>query len=1055
MPFIRSYHGGSLLYSGGSDYIVPKVSPRGGGGYVVAWSGFDDMGEDFRNEIWVEMFDGNGKLVSEQIEVAASGAQPAILGLADGGFVVAWDNYARVYSANGIAEGKAFQVFPSSGGGVPRLALEENGNFVIFNANGDFRRYDDDGVPVTNGGPPPPVPVDPQVVRSDLEDGSYVLLGIDGVVQRYAADGTPIGAQIQVDRQPLTSIAVMENGAFAIAGDDSDTYGGQPPYGASYAYSFEYTADGAMGDGSGRAWGSEGDDVISGSSGSIQIFGNQGDDELSVIRTGPVDATVEGGTGNDTISLELAAGDMATARGGEGDDILLRSGGGNTTLEGGAGGDRFEVAGDGTIRVRAGEGDDMVVLGDLTTSVDIHLGGGSNMIVFGAGSFSATPHSILGFDGGAGEGGDVLDLGALFAAEFEGWDGSSNPFQTGYARLVQNGAVGSIQIDVDGSAGAAGFVDLVRIRGYAAGFTAYNLGGWAPGAVMLTGNVIEGSDNANTLLGTSGVDIIVGKGDNDILRGGDGDDLLAGGTGRDRLVGGLGADTLDGGEGFDWVHYENTSVTIDVAAGTGTSAANGDLYVSIEGYRMAQGSDVFFGSDLAEHIDGGAGADAMTGRGGNDYYYVDNLGDMVTEAADEGIDTVESLVSFRLGASIENLKLVGNNAKTGTGNALDNVIAAISGSVDNQIDGGAGADTMSGGLGDDQYTVDNAGDIVIEKEGEGGDMVSSRVSFSLAGQHIEVLRLSSDQSINGTGNNLDNRIFGWTGANILDGRGGDDVLEGGLGADTMIGGLGNDYFYVNEGGDKIVEKVDEGVDTVEATISYSLAGQYIEVLKLRGTLHLNGTGNNQANTIEGNNGNNVLDGKGGADALRGWGGNDTYVVDNAGDKAFELDGLGTDIVMSSVSYSLAGQFVEHLTLTGSAAVNGTGNGLANGLTGNGAANVLNGGAGSDTLTGGGGADWFVFDSALGSANVDAITDFAAEDTIRLNRSVFTQVASGALAAGAFHTGTAAADAGDRIVYDSGSGKIWYDADGSGAGAAMLFATVTAGTALTSADFVAF
>ena len=80
---------------------------------------------------------------------------------------------------------------------------------------------------------------------------------------------------------------------------------------------------------------------------------------------------------------------------------------------------------------------------------------------------------------------------------------------------------------------------------------------------------------------------------------------------------------------------------------------------------------------------------------------------------------------------------------------------------------------------------------------------------------------------------------------------------------------------------------------------------------------------------------------------------------------------------------------------------------------------------------------------------------AADDTIFLSRSVFAALGEGTLSEAAFASGTAAQDADDRIVYDSETGRIWYDADGNGAGAAVLFATVTAGTALTSADFYAF
>ena len=104
----------------------------------------------------------------------------------------------------------------------------------------------------------------------------------------------------------------------------------------------------------------------------------------------------------------------------------------------------------------------------------------------------------------------------------------------------------------------------------------------------------------------------------------------------------------------------------------------------------------------------------------------------------------------------------------------------------------------------------------------------------------------------------------------------------------------------------------------------------------------------------------------GADTLRGGGGNDTYVVDNAGDVVTENAGEGTDLVQSSLTYTL-GANVENLTLTGAAAINATGNTLDNILTGNTANNVLTGGAGNDTMRGGAGNDTYVVDAAAMSS----------------------------------------------------------------------------------------
>jgi serralysin len=138
-----------------------------------------------------------------------------------------------------------------------------------------------------------------------------------------------------------------------------------------------------------------------------------------------------------------------------------------------------------------------------------------------------------------------------------------------------------------------------------------------------------------------------------------------------------------------------------------------------------------------------------------------------------------------------------------------------------------------------------------------------------------------------------------------------------------------------------------------------------------------------AQILEGTGGKNVLHGTPEIDAMYGRAGNDTYYVTQAGDKAYEKAGQGTDKVVSTISYSLAGQYVEHLTLTGAGNVNGTGNGLNNRLTGNAATNTLKGGSGNDTLNGNGGKDvlWggsgrdaFKFDTAQ-EAKGDTIRDF--------------------------------------------------------------------------------
>jgi len=315
------------------------------------------------------------------------------------------------------------------------------------------------------------------------------------------------------------------------------------------------------------------------------------------------------------------------------------------------------------------------------------------------------------------------------------------------------------------------------------------------------------------------------------------------------------------------------------------------------------------------------------------------------------------------------------------------------------------------------------------------------------GANVENLLLTGSGAISGTGN---------SGTNTLTGNGGANSLDGGGGADTLIGGAGDDS-YVTDGGDTITEASGEGTDTVRASVSLTL-GSNLESLVLTGSGAINGTGNSGANTLTGNSGNNTLDGGGGPDVMIGGAGNDTYVTDG-GDTITENSGqgTGTDTVRSSVTFTL-GSNLENLVLTGSSAINGTGNSAVNSLTGNGGNNSLNGGAGNDTMTGGGGSDTFVFDTTLGSSNVDTIADYnVAADTIRIDNAVFAGLATGTLKASAFVANASgnAADASDRIIYESDTGKLFFDKDGTGSAAKVQFATLDKNLALTHADFIVF
>jgi Ca2+-binding RTX toxin-like protein len=435
-----------------------------------------------------------------------------------------------------------------------------------------------------------------------------------------------------------------------------------------------------------------------------------------------------------------------------------------------------------------------------------------------------------------------------------------------------------------------------------------------------------------------------------------------------------------------------------------------------------------------------AGAARLIGGTGNDTYYVNSASDIVTESSGEGTDSVYASISYTLTGNVENLTLNGTAAISGTGNdlgnyltgnAANNTLVGLGGN--DVLNGGAGADKMIGGVGNDIYLVDNIGDVVVENAGEGTDSVTASVTYTLSA-NVENLTLSGSATINGTGNDLNNVISGNCADNVLSGGAGNDVLyggagkdvmNGGTGSDAMLGGAGNDTYYVDDAKDTVVEKAGEGTDTVFSSVSFTL-GANIENLTLTGTASINGTGNDLGNYLTGNSGSNVLtggagndvlNGGGGADKMIGGAGNDIYLVDNTADLVVETATGGTDSVMSSVTFTLSAN-VENLTLTGTGAISGTGNNLANVITGNAGNNVLSGGGGSDILYGGGGNDVMtggsgadIFYAAKGSSLL-TITDFGAgKERDKLNVSAFGAQAKSAT--------LSQQNDGTRMVFGSG------------------------------------
>ena len=409
------------------------------------------------------------------------------------------------------------------------------------------------------------------------------------------------------------------------------------------------------------------------------------------------------------------------------------------------------------------------------------------------------------------------------------------------------------------------------------------------------------------------------------------------------------------------------------------------------------------------------------------------------------------------------------------------------------LSGGPGNDTLAGGADDDTYDVNDVGDVTSELAGGGTDRVQTSINWTLAA-NVEQLILTGSSALSGTGNttantltgnSADNSLLGLSGKDTLLGGAGADTLNGGTGADSMAGGAGDDVYLLDAVGDVITEFSGEGTDVIRSALTRTLLVN-VEQLVLTGSRNVNGTGNADANVITGNTGNNslsggagsdtllggqgndALNGGAGADSMIGGAGDDSYTV-SQGDKIVEVAGGGTDTVNSVIAWTLTGN-IENLVLTGAAGVAGTGNALANVLRGNDGGNrllgqdgadTLAGAAGNDTLTGGTGADVFLFDTTLnGSTNRDSVTDFVARtDKIQLDDDIFSSLTGGvALTSAQFLSGAgviSALTSDHRVIYNTTTGALYYDADGLNGEAAVQFAVLGSTThpALNAGDFV--
>jgi Ca2+-binding RTX toxin-like protein len=543
-----------------------------------------------------------------------------------------------------------------------------------------------------------------------------------------------------------------------------------------------------------------------------------------------------------------------------------------------------------------------------------------------------------------------------------------------------------------------------------------------------------------TLVGSSAIDG-TGNGLNNMLTGNNAVNVLDGEAGNDSIDGGAGGDDMRGGAGDDTYIVDNTGdkVTelLDGGIDTVQSSVSHVLSSNVENLTLTGfsaidgtgnvGNNLLVGNVGANVLDGGTGDDTMQGGAGDDTYVVDSAGDVVTEDSKGGTDTVRSTISYTLGATLESLVLLAA-ALAATGNALANNLTGND--EDNVLDGKAGADTMTGGKGNDVYFIDSAGDKIMEGGGDAKDTAHSSVAFANAIDGIEDYVFTGKAKVFFTANDDGNAVTTGAGA---------DTIDGGKGDDSMAGGAGNDTYFVDSSDDEVNEADKGGTDTVKSSASFVL-GDFVEKLELTGDGDIDGTGNALANTITGNkghnelsglagndtltggDGNDTLDGGADKDAMTGGGGNDLYIVDIVGDKVTESSATGgDDTVESAVTYVL-GKYVEDLTLT-AGNTNGTGNADPNLIVGSDGDNILDGKAGADTLRGGKGNDTYIVDGLdtvdeTGGDSQDAIV-IAATFDLGTVAGIENLTLTGS---GAFN-GTGTDAAANKITGNSGANQL--------------------------------
>jgi Ca2+-binding RTX toxin-like protein len=553
--------------------------------------------------------------------------------------------------------------------------------------------------------------------------------------------------------------------------------------------------------------------------------------------------------------------------------------------------------------------------------------------------------------------------------------------------------------------------------------------------ILLPLAAINGDDAANTLVGTNGADVLRGLGGNDILDGRGG------------------ADELDGGAGEDTATYANSTSGLNVyliQGGPSTGDAAGDRFTSIENLIGSAFDDQLYGDPNANKIYGGAGHDTLYGWGGADWLYGDAGDDNVVGGS--GVERMfggdgKDTLSYQLSTVGLTVSLLDPSINTGdaagdqysgfedvTGTPFDDILYGDNGPLNNlwglagndKIYGGGGYDVMIGDAGAD-YLDGGADRDMADYETADAGVVASLLDPSINTGHARGDVYVNIEDIAGSlfndelhGDNLDNNMIGWPGADRLYGEGGNDGLEGGPGADHLDGGAGVDTAGYSTAG--TANGFNPALTVLGIGVTASMLNPLINRGDAAGDTYANIEnllGSAFADTLQGDNANNSILGGGGNDQLLGEGGDDLLDGGAGGDALNGGDGFDYatyDHSAQGVAASLGNPAINTGEAAGDtyAGIEGLmGSAFNDLLAGDNAVNRLVGGAGNDSLYGAGGDDFL-----YGGAGADLMDGGDGKDTVTYSSAGAAVTAS--LQNAAVNTGEAAGDTYGSIEVLEGS-----------------------------------